>query len=176
MPRTGWQYMRFASVSLSVISRSKRALFRFNKDRSWRRIQPVIATHSLNRSAGVWKPSVLRGLSFNCLAIALSWWRAAPTTTVSWSWISNSATYPARPNGMTSSRWNGLLPALRQANGEVPRYQMQSWMAWSVRAGMSRAPVSLSSSRCSAKSKSSSKSWAATSLNETLNAIRRNVP
>jgi hypothetical protein len=36
------------------------------------RIQPVIATHSLNRSAGVWKPSVLRGLSFNCLAIALS--------------------------------------------------------------------------------------------------------
>jgi hypothetical protein len=37
------------------------------------RIQPVDATHSLNRSAGVWKPSVLRGLSFNCLAIALSW-------------------------------------------------------------------------------------------------------
>jgi hypothetical protein len=36
------------------------------------RIQPVIATHSLNRSAGVWKPSVLRGLSFNCLAIELS--------------------------------------------------------------------------------------------------------
>ena len=43
--------------------------------RSRRRIQPVIATHSLNRSAGVWKPSVLRGLSFNCLAIefSLSW-------------------------------------------------------------------------------------------------------
>ena len=37
------------------------------------RIQPVNATHSLNISAGVWKPSVLRGLSFNCLAIALSW-------------------------------------------------------------------------------------------------------
>ena len=37
------------------------------------RIQPVDATHSLNISAGVWKPSVLRGLSFNCLAIALSW-------------------------------------------------------------------------------------------------------
>lgn len=36
------------------------------------RIQPVDATHSLNISAGVWKPSVLRGLSFNCLAIALS--------------------------------------------------------------------------------------------------------
>jgi hypothetical protein len=36
------------------------------------RIQPVIATHSLNRSAGVWNPSVLRGLSFNCLAMALS--------------------------------------------------------------------------------------------------------
>lgn len=36
------------------------------------RIQPVGATHSLNRSAGVWKPSVLRGLSFNCLAIELS--------------------------------------------------------------------------------------------------------
>ena len=39
---------------------------------SWRRIQPVNATHSLNLSAGVWKPSVLRGLSFNCLAIVLS--------------------------------------------------------------------------------------------------------
>ena len=37
-----------------------------------RRIQPVDATDSLNISAGVWKPSVLRGLSFNCLAIALS--------------------------------------------------------------------------------------------------------
>jgi len=36
------------------------------------RIQPVDATHSLNISAGVWKPSVLRGLWFNCLAIALS--------------------------------------------------------------------------------------------------------
>lgn len=36
------------------------------------RIQPVDAKHSLNISAGVWKPSVLRGLSFNCLAIALS--------------------------------------------------------------------------------------------------------
>lgn len=36
------------------------------------RIQPVDATHSLNISAGVWKPSVLRGLSFNCLAMALS--------------------------------------------------------------------------------------------------------
>lgn len=35
-------------------------------------IQPVIATHSLNLSAGVWKPSVLRGLSFNCLGIELS--------------------------------------------------------------------------------------------------------
>ena len=35
-------------------------------------IQPVNATHSLNLSAGVWKPSVLRGLSFNCLAIELS--------------------------------------------------------------------------------------------------------
>ena len=38
-----------------------------------RRIQPVDATHSLNISAGVWKPSVLRSLSFNCRAIALSW-------------------------------------------------------------------------------------------------------
>jgi hypothetical protein len=36
------------------------------------RIQPVDATHSLNIAAGVWKPNVLRGLSFNCLAIALS--------------------------------------------------------------------------------------------------------
>ena len=37
------------------------------------RIQPVDATHSLKISAGVWMPSVLRGLSFNCLAIGLSW-------------------------------------------------------------------------------------------------------
>lgn len=36
------------------------------------RIQPINATDSLNISAGVLKPSVLRGLSFNCLAIALS--------------------------------------------------------------------------------------------------------
>jgi hypothetical protein len=36
------------------------------------RIQPINATASLNISAGVLKPSVLRGLSFNCLAIALS--------------------------------------------------------------------------------------------------------
>ncbi len=42
------------------------------EDRYRRRIQPVDATHSLNISAGVWKPSVLRGLSFNCLAMALS--------------------------------------------------------------------------------------------------------
>lgn len=41
-------------------------------DRTVRRIQLVNATHSLNISAGVWKPSVLRGLSFNCLAIELS--------------------------------------------------------------------------------------------------------
>ncbi len=41
-------------------------------DSNGRRIQPVDATDSLNISAGVWKPSVLRGLSFNCLAIALS--------------------------------------------------------------------------------------------------------
>jgi hypothetical protein len=42
------------------------------KDRSGWRIQPIDATHSLNISAGVRKPSVLRGLSFNCRAIALS--------------------------------------------------------------------------------------------------------
>jgi len=42
-------------------------------DRRYRlRIQLVNATRSLNISAGVWKPSVLRGLWFNCLAIALS--------------------------------------------------------------------------------------------------------
>jgi hypothetical protein len=41
--------------------------------RFWRWIHPVSATHSLNISAGVWKLSVLRGLSFNCRAIALSW-------------------------------------------------------------------------------------------------------
>jgi len=35
-------------------------------------IQPVNATRSLNISAGVWKPSVLRGLWFNCRAIAFS--------------------------------------------------------------------------------------------------------
>ena len=39
---------------------------------SWWQIQAVNATHSLNLSAGVWKPSVLRGLLFNCLAIELS--------------------------------------------------------------------------------------------------------
>jgi hypothetical protein len=37
-----------------------------------RRIQPVNATDWLNISAGVWKPRVFLGLSFNCLAIALS--------------------------------------------------------------------------------------------------------
>ena len=37
------------------------------------RIQLVNATRSLNISAGVWKPSVLLGLWFSCLAIALSW-------------------------------------------------------------------------------------------------------
>ena len=42
------------------------------KGRNGWRIQPVVATHSLNRSAGVWKPSVFLGLSFNCLATALS--------------------------------------------------------------------------------------------------------
>jgi len=41
-------------------------------DRFSRRIQSVNATDSLNISAGVLKPSVLRGRSFNCLAIALS--------------------------------------------------------------------------------------------------------
>ena len=44
----------------------------FSDVRNRWRIQPVDATHSLNISAGVWKPSVLRGLSFNCCAIALS--------------------------------------------------------------------------------------------------------
>jgi len=37
-----------------------------------RRIQPVDATVWLNISAGVWKPRVFLGLSFNCLAKALS--------------------------------------------------------------------------------------------------------
>ena len=41
-------------------------------DRHVVRIQPFDAMPSLNISAGVRKPSVLRGLSFNCLAIALS--------------------------------------------------------------------------------------------------------
>ena len=36
------------------------------------RIQPVDATVWLNISAGVWKPRVFLGLSFNCLATALS--------------------------------------------------------------------------------------------------------
>lgn len=36
------------------------------------RIQPVDATVWLNISAGVWKPSVFLGLSFNCLAKPLS--------------------------------------------------------------------------------------------------------
>ena len=47
------------------------AILGANVFKDWR-IQPVNATHALNISAGVWKPSVLRGLSFNCLAIALS--------------------------------------------------------------------------------------------------------
>ena len=41
-------------------------------DRYRRRIQLVNATVWLNRSAGVWKPRVFLGLSFNCLATALS--------------------------------------------------------------------------------------------------------
>ena len=41
-------------------------------DRNGRRIQPVDATVWLNISAGVLKPSVFLGLSFNCLATALS--------------------------------------------------------------------------------------------------------
>ena len=41
-------------------------------DRIRGRIQPVDATIWLNISAGVWKPRVFLGLSFNCLANALS--------------------------------------------------------------------------------------------------------
>ena len=37
-----------------------------------RRSQLIDATHSANFSAGVWYCKVLRGRSFNCLAIALS--------------------------------------------------------------------------------------------------------
>jgi hypothetical protein len=36
------------------------------------RIQPVDATVWLNISAGVWKPRVFLGRSFNCLATAFS--------------------------------------------------------------------------------------------------------
>ena len=43
-----------------------------NVGRFDRWIQLVNATRSPNICAGVWKPSVLRGLWFNCLAIALS--------------------------------------------------------------------------------------------------------
>ena len=41
-------------------------------DRYVLRIQPVDATHWLNRSAGVWKPNVFLGRSLSCLATALS--------------------------------------------------------------------------------------------------------
>ena len=44
----------------------------WSNDRSIWRIQPVDATVWLNISAGVWKPRVFLGLSFNCLATALS--------------------------------------------------------------------------------------------------------
>ena len=66
-------YRAFDQVTLtSAFGRGSARRVEWN-DRFRRRIQPVDATHSLNISAGVWKPSVLRGLSFNCLAIALSW-------------------------------------------------------------------------------------------------------
>ena len=43
-----------------------------------RRIHLVDTTHSLNISAGVWKPSVLCSFSFSCLAAELSWSRERP--------------------------------------------------------------------------------------------------
>ena len=62
-----------ASSAGAAIQGTERALWHPATGCFRRRIQPVDATHSLNISAGVWKPSVLRGLSFNCRAIALSW-------------------------------------------------------------------------------------------------------
>ena len=59
------------AVARHVIRHPPEERFPDRVDRG-RRIQLVNATHSLNISAGVWKPSVLRSLSFNCLAIALS--------------------------------------------------------------------------------------------------------
>jgi len=67
------QSMRGLVGTVTVINRtSTRSGDRLATDRSRGRIQPVNATHSLNFSAGVRKPSVLRGLPFNCLAMALS--------------------------------------------------------------------------------------------------------
>jgi hypothetical protein len=66
------RYAAGAVIDLRKLNCSYRPERSFLNDRFGGRIQLVNATHSLNISAGVLKPSVLRGLSFNCLAIALS--------------------------------------------------------------------------------------------------------
>ena len=64
--RDGWWLHRWL-VDLAVICMTTPVNVKFQ-----RRIQPVDATVWLNISAGVWKPRVFLGLSFNCLATALS--------------------------------------------------------------------------------------------------------
>ena len=64
--RSHWMWFIFPQ--LAVLGQSSTARFYGLAGR----IQPVDATIWLNISAGVWKPRVFLGLSFNCLANALS--------------------------------------------------------------------------------------------------------
>ena len=59
------------------------------------------------------------------------------------------------------------VPTVRQANGDDARKARPSLIACTARKGMSRSPVTLSSSRCSAKSSSCSRSAAAAALKVT---------
>ena len=54
------------------IGTSESFMHHIAKDRSWLRFQPVDATHWLNRSAGVSKFNVSRGLSLRRLATAFN--------------------------------------------------------------------------------------------------------
>ena len=61
--------------STPLNDRCRRTLFSSTSSANVRfqgRIQPIDATVWLNISAGVWNPRVFLGLSFNCLATALS--------------------------------------------------------------------------------------------------------
>lgn len=91
--------------------------------RSWRQIQPVDATHSVNISACVWTSNVSRGLSFNRLAIALSRSRdkhkmSMPLCMYCWSRRSSANTCGAR-------RALSARTTLRCPSRTLPR--MQVW-------------------------------------------------